>query len=139
VRLVYAVGLAIGMGLLQTWRRSADWESDSLRTGFEAALMAGASSPRARIVAAWQPARWLGRFLFAAGFAATCLTPALLFTPWMDGRTAAPGILILADGPDDARLQAAALGLAVLAVNLAALIAARLTSAWPHDGEVNRP
>ena len=57
----------------------------------------------------------------------------------MDRRTDhRAGILILADGPDDARSQAAVLGLMVLAVNLTALIAARLTSASPGDGELDR-
>jgi hypothetical protein len=63
------------------------------------------------------------------------LTPALLFTPWSDGRTAAPAILSLADGSDDARLQAAALAIGVLAVQLAARATARLTAALPRNAQ----
>jgi ABC-type Fe3+ transport system permease subunit len=136
--LVCAVGLTVGIRLLQSWQRAAESESDAVRSGIEAAMLAGISPARAPMVAAWRPGRWFGRFLLAAGFAATCLTPALFFTPWIDGRTIAPGILILAAGPDDARQQAAVLGLMVLAVNTAALIAARLTSASPGDGELDR-
>ncbi len=136
--LVCAVGLTVGIRLLQSWQRAAESESDAVRSGLEAALLAGSSPARAGMVATWRPGRWFGRFLLAAGFAATCLTPALFFTPWIDGRTIAPGILILADGPDDGRRQAAVLGLMVIAVNLTALIAARLTSASPGDGELDR-
>ena len=73
-----------------------------------------------------------------ACFAATGLTPALLFTPWMDGRTITPGILSLADATDDARIQAAMLGLIVLAANLAALIVAWITAAWPRTFDADR-
>jgi hypothetical protein len=76
--------------------------------------------------------------VLASCLAATSLTPALLFTSWGDGRTAAPAILALADGPEDARLQAAALAMGVIAVQLAALVAARLTSALPRDWEPAR-
>ncbi len=138
ILLVSAVGLTIGLRFLQSWQWAAASEEDELRSGLDAALLAGVSPVRARIVASWRPARGIGRFLLATCFAATCLTPALLFTPWMDGRTIAPGIVILADGPEDARLQAAALALIALAANVAALIAARLTSAWPRDGETDR-
>ncbi len=136
--LVCAVGLTVGMRLLQSWQRAAESESAAVRSGFEFALLAGSSPARAAMVATWRPGRWFGRLLLVSGFAATCLTPALFFTPWIDGRTIAPGILILADGPDPARRQAAVLGLMVLAVNLTALIAARLTAASPGDGELDR-
>ena len=56
----------------------------------------------------------------------------------MDGRTVAPGILVLADGPEDARLQAAVLALGAMAVNLAALSVARLTSALPRAWGLER-
>jgi ABC-type Fe3+ transport system permease subunit len=136
--LVLAVGLSVGVRLLQSWRKTAESDASMIRSGCDAALLAGASPARAPMVAAWRPGRWVGRFLLAAGFAATCLTPALLFTPWIDGRSLAPGILILAEGPKDARGQAAVLGLLVVAVNTFALIAARLTSASPGDGELDR-
>ena len=59
--------------------------------------------------------------------------PALLFTPWTDGRTIAPGMLVLADGPGDARLQAAALACCLIAANLAALCAATVASGPPPE------
>ena len=136
--LIGAVGLTVGIRLLQSWQRAAESESFAMRSGLEAARLAGISAARAQLVAVWRPGRWFGRFLLVAGFSATSLTPALFFTPWIDGLTIAPGILFLADGPDEARRQAAVLGLLVLAINLAALIAARLTSAWPHEGELDR-
>jgi ABC-type Fe3+ transport system permease subunit len=136
--LAMAVGLTVGLRFLRSWQWAAESESDGLRSGLDAAALTGASPVRARAVTSWRPARWIGRFLLVACFAATGLTPALLFTPWMDGRTIAPAIVILVDGPDGARLQAAALALTALAANLTALIAARLTSAWPRDGETER-
>jgi hypothetical protein len=133
--LVFAVGLAIGLKLWPIWEAADQPDPHETRSRYEAALLAGVSRARAHGAGMrWRHSRWLGRFLLAAGFAATNLTPALLLTPWMDGRTVAPGILVLADGPDAARLQAAALALGAIAVNLAALIAARFTSAVPRDG-----
>jgi hypothetical protein len=132
--LVFAVGLAVALRLLPTWEETDSAEPRETRSRLEAALLAGAPAARARGVGTrgWL-GRWLGRYLLATGLTATSMSPALLFTPWMDGRTIAPGILILADGTDPARQRAAALALAALAVNLAALIAARLTSALPRD------
>ncbi|MGP0063082.1 MAG: ABC transporter permease [Isosphaeraceae bacterium] len=137
ILLVFAVGLTIGLRLLRMWQSSDESESVELRSGLDAALLAGASPRRARNVACWRPARWFGRFLLVTSFAATSLTPALLFTPWLDGRTIAPALVVLADGPDVVRIQAAFLALCLLAANVAALIAARLTSAWPRDGETD--
>ena len=132
--LVVAVGLTIGLRLVRTWEGSADADPRAIRSHFEAALLVGVSRSRARAVGRpWRLARWFGRFVLAAGLAATSLTPALLFTPWSDGRTAAPAILTLAEGPEDARLQAAALAIGAIAVQLAAWAIARLTLAWPRD------
>jgi hypothetical protein len=136
ILLVYAVGLTVGIRLLQSWQGPAESDPDETRSCFEAAMLAGASRARAQGMATRRRhGRWFGQFLLAAGYAATSLTPALLFTPWMDGRTVAPGVLVLADGPDDARLLAAALALGALAVNIAVLVVARLTSALPRNGE----
>ena len=127
----------MGIRLLHSWQQAAESESAAVRSGRDAALLAGIS-PARPMVATWRPGRWFGRFLLAAGFAATGLTPALFFTPWSDGQTIGPGILILAEGSNDARGQAAVLGLLVVAVNTTALIAARLTSTSPGDGELDR-
>ena len=109
--LTAAVGLSVGSRLLQSWRRAAERRPEESRSGLDAALLAGSSLARARAVAALRPARWIGGFVLAAALAAVNLAPALLFTPWMDGRTVAPAMLALADLRDDARLQAAALAL----------------------------
>jgi hypothetical protein len=137
--LVCAVGLSVGLRLWRAWEGSIESPAGEIRSGFEAALLAGASRSRAR--AAGRPRRltlWIGRFVLAASLAATNLTPALLFTPWSDGQTVAPAILALVDGPDDARFQAAALALLAIAGLLIALPVARLTSAWPRDCWVER-
>ncbi len=137
--LVCAVGLTLGLRLMRTWEGSAEANPREVRSRVEAALLTGIARSRARAVGRpWFLARAFGRFVLAAALAATSLTPALLFTPWTDGRTAAPAILALADGPDDARLQAAALAIGVIAIQFAAWTTARLTSALPRDGEPAR-
>ena len=133
-----AVGLTVGLRFLRQWLREADLESNRLYSGQDAALIAGASRIQAEAVASWRPARGVGRFLLVAGLVSTCLTPALLFTPWIDERIIAPGIVILADGPDDIRIQAAILALAALGTNMIAMIAARVTKAWPVESEIDR-
>jgi ABC-type Fe3+ transport system permease subunit len=99
----------------------------------EAALVCGAQRARARgLGSAGQPGRWLGRFLLVWALAATNLTPSLLFSPWSDWRTVAPGVVFLAGGDGEARAQAATLALGAIAVNLGALAVARWTSALPR-------
>jgi hypothetical protein len=134
--LVSAVGLAVGLRLVRAWQAAAGPDPRQVRAEFEAALLASGSRSRAKAAGRpWRPARWIGRFGLAASLAATSLTPALLWATGTDARTAAPALLALADGPEDARLQAGALALGVLAVQLAALATARLASAWPRDEE----
>lgn len=136
--LVVAVSLTVGLSFLRNWQWSAESEVRDRRSCPDAALLVGVSAARARAVASWRPGRWIGRFLLVACFAATGLTPALLFTPWMDGRTISPGILILADSTDNARTQAAILGLIVLAANVAVLIVAWIAAAWPGTFDADR-
>jgi iron(III) transport system permease protein len=134
--LVLAVGLAVGLRLVRAWQAAAGPNPRQVHAEFQAARLASGSLSRARAAGRpWRPARWIGRFSLAACLAATSLTPALLFAPGSDARTAAPAILALADGPEDARLQASALALGAIAVPLGALALARLASAWPRDGE----
>jgi ABC-type Fe3+ transport system permease subunit len=128
-----AVGLSIALRLLQSWRRVAERRPDETQAGLDAALLLGASVMRARAVAALRPGRWIGGTLLAVALASINLTPALLFTPWMDGRTIAPAMLVLADGPQDARLQATALAFFVIAGNLAGLCAGRFAPAPPPE------
>jgi ABC-type Fe3+ transport system permease subunit len=137
--LTVAVCLSVALRLLQSWRRAAERLPEDTRSGLEAALLAGSSHARARVVSSVRPRRWLGAFVLAALLAAVNLAPALLFTPWMDGRTIAPGMLILADGAHDGRLQASALALGVIAANLAGLCAARSASFSPPEWDPDPP
>jgi iron(III) transport system permease protein len=134
-----AVGVSIGVRLLQSWRRAAERRAEETRSGLDAALLAGASPARARALAALRPSRWIGGFFLAFVLAAINLAPALLFTPWMNGRTIAPAMLILADGPDDVRHQAAALAFCLLVGNIAGLFAARLAPAPPPEWNPDPP
>jgi ABC-type Fe3+ transport system permease subunit len=137
--LTVAVGLSVGSGLLHNARRASERQSDETRSGLDAALLAGASVTGARAVAARWPRRWIGGFLLAAVLAAVNLTPALLFTPWMDGRSVAPALVELVNGRDDSRLQAAALAFCVLAGNLAGLCTARLAPVRPPEWDADPP
>ena len=70
--------------------------------------------------------------LLVWALAATNLTPALLFEPWTGGQSVAPTVVLLASGPGDIPAQAAALALCAIAANLAALVIAHATSAFPR-------
>jgi ABC-type Fe3+ transport system permease subunit len=137
--LVAAVGLSVGARLLQNWRRTAERRPDETRPGLDAAILAGASPVRARAVAALRPGGWFGCFLLAFILAAINVAPALLFSPWMDGRPIAPAMLGLAKGPDPARVQAALLAFGVIAGNIAGLLTARLASAPPPEWDPDPP
>jgi len=133
ILLIGSVGLALVGAVLKSGQRTFDLGPSHLNAAFDAARLAGASRSRARSLSIpRQRRRWLGLFILIWALAATNLSPALLFTPWTDGRTVAPGVLVLADGPGEARAQAAALAVCVVAVNLVALAIARLTSALPR-------
>lgn len=135
--LAAAVALSVGSRLLPRWRLAAQGNPLETRAGLDAAILAGASRTRARGLAALRRRRWIGAFLLATVLAATNLAPALLFTIWADVRTMGPGLLVLASGPEDARLQASLLALGLILANLAALGLARLAPAPPPewDGE----
>ncbi len=137
--LIAAVGLSVGARLLQSWRRAAERQPDETASGLDAVLLAGGSVRRARAVAALRPWRWIGAFALGLVLAATNFVPSLLFTPWMDGTTIAPGMLILADGPDDGRRQAAALACCLIAGGLIGLLAARLAPAPPPEWNPDPP
>jgi iron(III) transport system permease protein len=128
-----STALALVGAVLSIGYQSFDSGPSHSNAAFDAARLAGSSRSRARSLSIpRQRRRWLGRLILIWALAATNLTPALLFTPWTDGRTVAPGVLVLADGPPEARAQAAALALCIFAVNVAALALARLTSALPR-------
>ena len=78
-------------------------------------------------------------YVVAAALGAVNLAPALLFAPWMDGRTASPAMLVLADGTTGARRQAAALACCVIAGHVAGLCAACLTPSRPPEWDSDPP
>lgn len=81
-----------------------------------------------------------GILLLTTVLAATSLSPALILTPTLDSRPVAPGILILADQPGEARTSAAALATCAIAVNLAAIgLAAKCRSEPLGDWFHGRP
>jgi ABC-type Fe3+ transport system permease subunit len=139
ILLVCAVSLTGFSRFLLVWDPPSERGKAHRSPCFDAAILAGASRTRARAIATrHQRGRAFGQLLLTVVFAATNLTPALLFTPFSDGRTTAPEILALAVGSDDARSVAAALAIGVLATQVAALAIAGITSAWPGDWEPDR-
>jgi ABC-type Fe3+ transport system permease subunit len=131
----FCVALALVPRFLIAWQREARRDLSRVRSdsAFDAALLAGAS--RAGAVRLSRPlprARWFAGCFLACSLAATNLTPALLFEPWIDGQTVAPAVLLLAVGPTDARSQAAMLALCAIAVNLLALAIARVSAVLPR-------
>ncbi len=136
--LAAAVALSVGSRLLPRWRLVVQANPLETRTGLDAAILAGASRARARGLASLRPRQWISAFLLAALLAATNLAPALLFTTWADIRTIGPGLLVLADEPDDARLRSSLLAVGVILANLAALGLARLGPAPPPEWDGDR-
>ena len=133
IPLTLTVGLSLSAVVLKNRPRAFEPRGSRSNAAFDAARLAGALALRARALSGpMQRREWLGRFILIWVLAATNVSPALLFTPWIDGRTVAPGVLDLANGPGDARSQAAALALCVIAANVAALAFARLTSGRPR-------
>jgi ABC-type Fe3+ transport system permease subunit len=127
-----ALVLAIAPALLASWRGGAG-APIRCPSAADAALLAGASRTRARGFGSSRlPGRWLGRFILVWALAATNLTPSLLFAPWSDWRTVLPGAVVLARGGAEDRAGAAALALGALAVNVGALVVARVTKALPR-------
>jgi ABC-type Fe3+ transport system permease subunit len=133
ILLAVAVVISVAFRVLPIGNDRTEHQPKGNRSGHDAAVLAGCSRLRARAIAAQRSAQGISGFLVAAGLAATNLAPALLFTPWMDGRTIAPGLVVLADSPGVGRPQAAALALGVIAVNAATLVAARFAPTPPTE------
>jgi hypothetical protein len=131
--LTIAVGLSVGTRLLVGWRREAERQAGETRSSLDAALVSGSSVFRARYLSAIHPRRWVGTLILAGALGAVNLAPALLFVPLLDGGTVAPAMLVLADGPPAARLQAATLACFVIAGHIAGLCAARLAPSPPPE------
>ena len=73
----------------------------------------------------------MGRFLLVWAVAATNVTPALLFLPWIERQSVGPAVLVYSSLGRAAHPLAAALALGALAVSVTAFIVARFTSALP--------
>jgi ABC-type Fe3+ transport system permease subunit len=128
--LVISVVIVVAPALHSSWNAASRMIEARSFSALDAARVFGAPwLSRLRLLLA-RPRRALaGQFILAWALAATNLTPALLFVPWTEGMTISPGVLALAEGPGDARFQAAGLALCAVAINLAALAVARATSA----------
>jgi ABC-type Fe3+ transport system permease subunit len=106
-------------------------------SGYEAAVLFGAARWQAWLLnRPLRPWRLLGRFALLSSFAATNLTPALLFSPGADGKTMGPAILDLAGGDALSRSQAAILALTALVVNLTAIAVANTAEVAPVGREL---
>ncbi|MGC8644456.1 MAG: hypothetical protein ACP5XB_31720, partial [Isosphaeraceae bacterium] len=120
-------GLALFLGvclahlplkLLARFRPLEHAEPSSRR--IDQALLAGAGRHRARSLGLRGSGNVSSRtILLWAVLAATGIAPAIVLAPTLESRPMGPGIVALADGPDDARSRAAALALLVIAANLA--------------------
>jgi iron(III) transport system permease protein len=132
IPLACAVGLFLLPWLLSsnTERPAADRNSRHADSAYEAAILAGASRWRARTLGMpIRPLRALGRFALVWAFAATNVTPALLF---VSRPTVGSGILSLATQSGESSSRAAALAVCAIAINLTALAIARMASALPR-------
>ncbi|SIO20141.1 iron(III) transport system permease protein [Singulisphaera sp. GP187] len=117
--LLLAVAAACQSPLILVSRQVGRWSLGQLT---DAAITLGATERQAHRAGL---AGWFGVppgvLLLTLVLATTSLSPALILTPTVENRPVAPGILRLADQPDDAPSLAAALATCVIAVNVAAL------------------
>jgi hypothetical protein len=128
-----ALSLAPRFLVVWHWQPASAGSGNESRSARDAARLMGAGRARAaRLSRASLRGRWLAGGFLAGSLAATNLVPALLFEPWIDGRTIAPAIVDLAGGSTNARSQAAALALCAIASNLAALALAWVSSVLPR-------
>jgi ABC-type Fe3+ transport system permease subunit len=117
--LLLAVAAASQSPLLHVLQRIGHQSRDRLS---DAAINLGATAQQAHRAGL---AGWFGIppgvLILTLVVAATNLSPALILAPTVESRPIAPGILILADEPGEARATAAALAACVIAINLSAL------------------
>ena len=122
-------GLLLFLGVCLTFlplrlaaRREAPERDGATARRVDQALLSGAERGRARRLAIrGAKALPFRTMLLWAALAATSITPALVLAPTVESRPVGPGIVILAEQPGDSRAQAAALALAAIALDLAAL------------------
>jgi len=130
VALVWATS-AVGLPMLA--RSAADAARGGSADAADAARIYGAGARQARRLSAGRRVWWSpSSAVLAWALAASAVAPGLVLAPAADTRPAGPAALALADDPDDGRPRAAALALALIAANLAALaLAARDPTAPP--------
>jgi hypothetical protein len=106
-------------------------------SGLEAAIISGAARWQAQLLdRPFRPGRLLGRFALFWAFAATNVSPALLFSTGIDGKTIGPAILDLAGGDAESRFRAAVLAVSAVLVNLTALGIALGVGVAPRAGDM---
>ena len=137
------MGCCVGLVLLPRFFRNKtaalapEGRRSQIDSCHDAALLAGAVPWRAwALRKPGRLGRLAGRFGLVCAFAATNLTPSLLFSLGTDRKTLGPAFLELAGGDALARSQAAVLALAAVLVNLAAIAAARGARALPLEGDL---
>jgi iron(III) transport system permease protein len=134
------VGLVLLPRLVRNGRTRATvghHRAASVSSSYDAAVLCGAARWRAWLIArSLRPGRLLGQFAILWAFAATNVTPALLFSNGGERRIIGPAILDLAGGDALSRSRAAALALSAILVNLAAIAVARGAAVVPGGCEI---
>jgi ABC-type Fe3+ transport system permease subunit len=126
--LVASVIFVLAPLTFELWSAPRRTRAGRVPSASDAARLYGASALGHLRLLAVRPFRvFCGQFILVFALAATNLTPALLFQPWSDQQTLSPAVLVLCEGPDNQRRQAAALALVGLVSNLVAVAVARAT------------
>jgi len=120
--LLLALGAASQAPFLNVWQQSVRRSRSRLR---DAAVLLGASAAQARRAGS---TGWFGTppgvAILSFALAMSNLAPVLVLAPTPEWRTLGPGLLMLADGPGDARTTAASLATCAIGLNLIALAVA---------------
>lgn len=124
-----APGVAVYLGVCLAYlptkllaRRTHTELNPSTTHRIDQAMLAGAGRRRARALGLRGPENIAGPMIVLwSVLAAMSVAPAIVLAPTMESRTIGPGIVVLADGDEELRSQAAALALGAVAVDLAAL------------------
>jgi hypothetical protein len=121
ISLLLGVCLGILPSRLVAWHEGMKGDRSNLRR-IDQALLCRPGLSRARSLAFRGVRRVpLPKLVLWGALAFSGISPAILLTPEMAGRTLGPGIVALASQPGDARAQSAALALCAIVLNLMAL------------------
>jgi ABC-type Fe3+ transport system permease subunit len=125
--LLLGMGFAVIPRKLLAWRTSLG-RDEVIARRVDQAILAGSGQARAyRMARRGLRTVPLRRVILWSALAATSVSPAIVLSATAEDTPAGPAVVNLADQPGDARAQAAALAVAAIAVNLAAL-------AWARSG-----